>query len=182
MTELLKIKLTKEELDRAEAACIRAGYSPKNARRTASRFLRTPHIREIIDKVEETEEEERGKKTSRRTRAQIHRMLKVLLDGGTKTEAMIAGGYSPKSAQSNTNKVLPRTNQRHERFAWGLHLFGWNKTRAAIWAGYKPKWAGTNTARLMKYPDVQLELRRIALGVYSIPSRARDHSTDSYGF
>lgn len=35
MEKLLDIKLTKEELDRGEAAAIRAGYSPKNARRTA---------------------------------------------------------------------------------------------------------------------------------------------------
>lgn len=48
MQKLLDIKLTKEELDRGEAAAIRAGYSPKNARRTASRLLRTPAVRARI--------------------------------------------------------------------------------------------------------------------------------------
>ena len=57
MEKLLDIKLTKEELDHGEAAAIRAGYSPKNARRTASRLLRTPKIREaIIDRLAEQEE------------------------------------------------------------------------------------------------------------------------------
>jgi len=45
MEKLLKIKLTKEELDRGEWAAIQAGYNPKYARRTASRLLRTPRIR-----------------------------------------------------------------------------------------------------------------------------------------
>ncbi len=35
MTELLKIKLPKEQVDRMEIACIKAGYGPKNARRGA---------------------------------------------------------------------------------------------------------------------------------------------------
>jgi len=48
MTKPLKIKLTKEELDRGERAAIAAGYSPRNARRTAARLLRTPKIREAI--------------------------------------------------------------------------------------------------------------------------------------
>ena len=73
MAELLKIKLTKEELDRAEVACIRAGYSPKNARRTASRFLQTPCIREIIDKAKAMEEEGE-KRTPVRTRARFYIM------------------------------------------------------------------------------------------------------------
>jgi len=45
MDKLLRIRLTKEELDRAERAAIAAGYSPKSARRTGSRLLRTPKIR-----------------------------------------------------------------------------------------------------------------------------------------
>ena len=48
MVKLLDIKLTKQELDAGEQAAIKAGYSPKNARRTASRLLRTPAIREEL--------------------------------------------------------------------------------------------------------------------------------------
>lgn len=93
-----------------------------------------------------------------RSDEQVERIAETYLDGGTKTEAMVAGGYSAKSAQSNTNKVLPRQNDRHVRFAQGLFLFKWNKTRAAIYAGYKPAWAGTNTARLMRQPEVKAEI------------------------
>ena len=96
-----------------------------------------------------------------RTKEQVDRLVEAYVSGGTKTEAMIAGGYSPKCAQSNTNKVLPETNQRHVRFAWGLFLFNWDKTKAAIFAGYRPKWAGTNTARLTRHPEVQAEILRV---------------------
>jgi phage terminase small subunit len=50
MEKLLKIKLTKEELDISEAAAIEAGYSPKSARRTGARLLRTPKIRRAIER------------------------------------------------------------------------------------------------------------------------------------
>lgn len=52
-----KITLTKEELDRGEAAAIQAGYSPKNARRTAARLLRDPRVRAAIDERIEAQEE-----------------------------------------------------------------------------------------------------------------------------
>jgi len=41
-------RLPKEVLDAGEAAAIKAGYSPKSARRTASRLMRTPRIIEEI--------------------------------------------------------------------------------------------------------------------------------------
>ena len=51
MEKLIKIRLTKEELDSAEAAAIKAGYNPKYARRTGSRLLRTPRIRAAIESL-----------------------------------------------------------------------------------------------------------------------------------
>ena len=96
-----------------------------------------------------------------RTDQQIEQLANVYLDGGTKTQAMLAGGYSQLSAQSNTNKVLPCENMRHVRFAQGLFLVGWNQTKASIYAGYKPRWAATNTARLMRHPEVQAEILRM---------------------
>jgi len=50
MEKLLKIKLTKEELDESEAAAIAAGYSPKSARRTGARLFRTPRIQRAIER------------------------------------------------------------------------------------------------------------------------------------
>ena len=101
-----------------------------------------------------------------RTEQQVERLANVYLEGGTKTQAMIAGGYSPRSAQSNTNKVLPSENYRYVRFAQGLFLLGWNKTKAAIYAGYKPRWAGTNTARLMRHPAVRAEILKMRQALF----------------
>ena len=50
MEKLLKIKLTKEQLDICEAAAIEAGYSPKSARRTGARLFRTPRIQRAIER------------------------------------------------------------------------------------------------------------------------------------
>lgn len=96
-----------------------------------------------------------------RTREQITKMVAAFMAGETKTQCLIAGGYSPRSASANACKVLPRENQRHARFAAGLFLFDWNKAAAARYAGYKPKWAHTNTSRLMSHPEVKREIERI---------------------
>ena len=101
-----------------------------------------------------------------RTEQQVNRLANVYLDGGTKTEAMIAGGYSQHSAQSNTNKVFPRGSYKHVRFAQGLFLCNWNQTKAAIYAGYKSRWAGTNTARLMRHPAVQAEILKMRQALF----------------
>ena len=50
-------KLPKEVLDRRELAAIAAGYSPKNARRTAARKLRDPRILAYMEKLEREEKE-----------------------------------------------------------------------------------------------------------------------------
>ena len=105
-----------------------------------------------------------------RTSQQIDSLARVLFGGGTKTAAMLAGGYSPRSAQSNTNKALPRENVRHTRFVDGLFLFGWNKSKAARYAGYKPRWCGTNTARLMRHPDVRYAIGQIHNELFGRPS------------
>ncbi len=102
-----------------------------------------------------------------RTDEQVKRIIDALCGGKTKTEALIAGGYSPHSAQSNTNKLLPRANQRHILFVHYLFVLG-NKTQAAIHAGYKPKWAGTNTARLMRHPEVKAEILRTRQRLFPI--------------
>jgi len=47
MSKLLKIKLTREELDRAEQAAIAARYSAKSAQRAGARLLRTPAVRAV---------------------------------------------------------------------------------------------------------------------------------------
>lgn len=47
----MKTNLSKEQLDRGEQAAIRAGYSPKSARRTAARLLRDPEIIAQINKA-----------------------------------------------------------------------------------------------------------------------------------
>jgi len=96
-----------------------------------------------------------------RTSEQVQLIADLWLSGASKTEAMIAGGYSPRSAQSNTNRVFPRGSSRHLRFVHGLFLFGWNKAKAARYAGYKPAWAHTNTARLMRHPEVQALLDEV---------------------
>ena len=93
-----------------------------------------------------------------RTNKQIDAIADLFLGGASKTKAMIAGGYSPRSAQSNTNRIFPRGSYRYKRFVHGLFIFGWNKAKAARYAGYSPRWAGANTTRLMKHPVVQAEL------------------------
>ena len=93
-----------------------------------------------------------------RSNKQIDAMADLFLGGASKTRAMIAGGYSRRSAQSNTNRIFPRGSYRYKRFVHGLFIFGWNKAKAARYAGYSPRWAGANTTRLMKHPAVQAEL------------------------
>jgi len=95
-----------------------------------------------------------------RTQEQIRALAAVYSRGGSKTAAMIAGGYSPRCAGSNTCKVFPKGSYRHIRFAQGLFMC-MNRTQAAIYAGYSPRWAGTNTWRLMRHPAVRAELRRM---------------------
>ena len=118
-----------------------------------------------------------------RTAQQVEKAAIIFINGGTKTAAMIAAGYSAKSAQSNTNKVFPPGSYRHERFAQGLFILNWNKTKAAIYAGYNPKWAGTNTVRLMRHPRVKVEILRIRRRLfpkdYPTPEA---HGTKTYGF
>jgi len=87
---------------------------------------------------------------------------------------MSAGGYSPHSAQSNTNRVFPRGIYRYIRFVHGLFILGWNKAKAARYAGYKPRWAHTNTARLMRHPAVQAEIERVRRELFSPRSRQEE--------
>ncbi len=62
--KLLKIKLTREMLDAGEAAAIKVGYSPKNARRTAARLLRTPAVHEeILRRLREREQAKQRENT-----------------------------------------------------------------------------------------------------------------------
>ena len=96
-----------------------------------------------------------------RTLAQIDALTMRYFGGCSKKSAMLAAGYTEKSASTNVNKLFPPGSFRHEMFAYGLFLFGWNKTKAALYAGYSLKWAGTNTSRLMRHPRVKAEIWRI---------------------